>query len=83
MKLLDEGVGVPEVKWCRNRFTPFIVIDPEVDTQPGARDKEEYIQILRVSIPELRRIMKSGEMMLPSVSTCWWALEYLMENVNE
>lgn len=79
IKLLEDGVAVPEVKWCRNRFTPFIVLGPEEDSQPGQRDKEEFIQILCVSIPELRKLMKSGEMLLPSVSTCWWALEHLMD----
>jgi hypothetical protein len=79
LKLLEEGVGVPEVKWCRNTFTPFIAIDPVVDDQPGKRDLEEYIQVVRVSIPELKKIMKGGEMMLPSVTTCYWAMDYLAE----
>ena len=79
LKLLEQGVAVPEVKWCRNKFTPFIVIAPEVDSAPGQRDKEEFIQIVRVSIPELKKIMRSGEMLLPSVTTCWWALEHLMD----
>lgn len=26
----DDHPGIPEVKWCKNRFTPFLVIDPEV-----------------------------------------------------
>ena len=78
-RLLADEVSVPEVKWCCNRFTPFIVIDPQIDEKPGSRDKEEYIEVVKVSIPELRQIMRSGEMLLPSVSTCWWALEYLMD----
>ena len=77
VKLLDEGVGVPEVKWCRNKFTPFIVVDPVLDENPGERDLEEFIQVVRVSIPELKKLMKSGAMMLPSVTTCYWAMEYL------
>jgi hypothetical protein len=79
IKLLDEGIGVPEVKWCRNKFTPFIALDPVLDEQPGKRDLEEYIQVVRVSIPELKKIMKSGAMMLPSVTTCYWAMDYLEE----
>ncbi len=46
INLLPPGhPGVPEVKWCRNRFTPFLCIAPEVDTQPGERDYEEYIEV--------------------------------------
>lgn len=136
-ELLPAGhLGVPEVKWCANRFTPFLCIAPAPDAAPGARDTEEFIQVggwraggrgssrgwsafhdtkrtarpalfnaqlelsgmlllcpspaprrpsipahpaqvLRVSIPELRRIMRSGDMMLPSVVTCYWALDEL------
>ena len=34
-------------------------------------------QVVRVSVPELRIIMRSGEMLLPSLSTCYLALEAL------
>jgi 8-oxo-dGTP pyrophosphatase MutT (NUDIX family) len=81
--LLEEGVAVPEVKWCRNRFTPFLALDLQPDDQPGERDKEEYIEVLRVGIPELRRIARSGEMLLASVATCWWAFEYLAEEQDK
>jgi hypothetical protein len=77
LPLLDAGPGVPEVKWCANRFTPFIAVDPLADEAPGARDQEEFIRIMRVTVPELRAIMRGGNMMLPSVTTCWWALEFL------
>lgn len=31
MKLIPENhPGVPEVKWCSNRFTPFLSLDPKV-----------------------------------------------------
>ena len=31
VRLLPEGhAGVPECKWCENRFTPFLCLDPEV-----------------------------------------------------
>jgi hypothetical protein len=40
--LLPEGhPGLAEVKWCRNRFQPFLVIDPQPDGTPGSRDAEE------------------------------------------
>ena len=40
-----------QVKWCANRFVPFLVIDPETDPAPGARDAEEEgnIHVMRVS----------------------------------
>lgn len=75
--LLEEGAAVPEVKWCRNRFTPFLALQLCLDTDPGARDKEEYIEILRVGIPELKQICRSGNMLLPSVATCYWAFDFL------
>ena len=33
--------GIAEVKWCANRFTPFLCIDPVPAADPGARDAEE------------------------------------------
>lgn len=30
-------------------------------------------------LPELRRLMRSGDMLLPSVATCFWALERIQE----
>lgn len=30
--LPDHHPGIAEVKWCRNRFTPFLCVDPEVRT---------------------------------------------------
>lgn len=83
VRLLEDGVAVPEVKWCRNRFTPFLALDLQPDDQPGERDKEEYIEVLRVGIPELRRIARSGDMLLASVATCWWAFEYLAEEQDK
>ena len=43
-----------QVKWCANRFVPFLVIDPETDPAPGARDAEEEgnIHVMRVSAGE-------------------------------
>lgn len=33
LELLDaEHPGIAEVKWCRNRFRPFLCIDPQVDS---------------------------------------------------
>ena len=73
----EDHEGLWEVKWCRNRFTPFLCLDPEVDPDPQPRDEEERIEVLRVSISELRSILRSGEMMLPSMTTCYLTLEEL------
>ena len=103
--LAEDHPGIAEVKWCANRFTPFLCIDPQVcplcnrhifrpfsllwacrlhraqslqaDDAPGRRDAEEFIEVHRMAIKELRSIMVSGEMLLPSVSTCYMALERL------
>eukprot|EP00983_Pelagomonas_calceolata_P033868 1061314-Pelagomonas_calceolata.AAC.1 len=40
----EDHPGFAEVKWCANRFVPFLVIDPHVDPKPGARDAEEFIE---------------------------------------
>ena len=36
-------------------------------------------QVHRVTIPQLRRILRSRQMMLPSVCTCYYALDELAE----
>lgn len=35
----------PNCLACRNRFHPYLCIDPQPDQQPGARDQEEFIQV--------------------------------------
>jgi len=76
--LPDDHPGIPELKWSRNRFVPYLVIGPETDHNPGGRDFEEIIEeVRRVSISELKQIMFSGEMQTPSVVTAASALEHL------
>ncbi|KAL6780704.1 hypothetical protein ACKKBF_B12090 [Auxenochlorella protothecoides x Auxenochlorella symbiontica] len=77
--LLPAGhVGVPETKWCANRFTPFLCIGPRPAMQPRPRDAEEStIQVLSVSVSKLRELMGAGTMLLPSLATCQWALTRL------
>ncbi|KAH9316147.1 hypothetical protein KI387_024774, partial [Taxus chinensis] len=65
----DDHPGLLEVKWCRNRFTPFVLLDPEKDVMPRPMDPEEVIEVLTVDIPTLKEIMYGGSMMLPSVVT--------------
>lgn len=36
-----DHAGLPEVKWCMNRFVPFLAVDPRPDLNPGSRDAEE------------------------------------------
>lgn len=82
-RLLDEDCpGIPEVKWCCNRFTPFIVFDPKQDEDPGHRDSEEYIEIKRMKIRDVKKMLHSGNLLLPSVTTCYWAFEWLEEHYN-
>ena len=56
---------------------PHAALPLQADPQPGDRDPEEHIQVLRVGLPELRRLMVSGDMMLPSITTCMLALQKL------
>lgn len=37
--------GIAEVKWCANRFTPFLCIDPEKASAKGKQDAEEFIEV--------------------------------------
>ncbi|KAJ3157817.1 hypothetical protein HDU89_000196 [Geranomyces variabilis] len=79
--LPEDHEGIGELKWCRNRFIPFLVLDATPDTHPRSRDAEELIEIRRnVSIADLKKIIMNGELMLPSVQTAWMALDYLERN---
>ena len=77
--LLPEGhAGVLESKWCRNRFFPFLCVDPVHDAAPGARDAEEHIdEVKTLTLPELRAAMAGGELLPPALQTCVCALERL------
>ncbi|GMH32762.1 hypothetical protein BSKO_00596 [Bryopsis sp. KO-2023] len=72
--------GFPEVKWCANRFTPFLLIDPEEDSSPLTQDAEEYIEVLRVSVDEFKRMMVEGNMLPPSIVTANVAFDYLIQH---
>eukprot|EP00198_Chlamydomonas_reinhardtii_P009948 XP_001699285.1 predicted protein [Chlamydomonas reinhardtii] len=80
VELLPEGhPGQSELKWSRNKFKPFLFIDPQPDPSGhAARDAEEHtIEVMRVTIPELYRLIHSGKMMLPSVYAAFLSLEVL------
>lgn len=73
--------GISELKWGKNRFIPFLCLDPIKDKNPMARDAEEYMEVVHdVTVDDLKKIITRAEVMLPSVQTIWMALEYLKEN---
>ena len=74
-----EHPGIGETKWCANRFRPYLVVDPRPDAAPGGHDAEEWIEVQRVPLGRLRALMHGGDMLLPSLATCWLALERLAE----
>ncbi|GJP51827.1 hypothetical protein CLOM_g10959, partial [Closterium sp. NIES-68] len=76
----DDHPGLLEVKWCKNRFTPFLIIDPHTDPTPLPRDPEEFIQVLHMPASDLARLALGGDMMLPSVVTCTMGLQYLRDH---
>ncbi|RUS19782.1 hypothetical protein BC937DRAFT_86917 [Endogone sp. FLAS-F59071] len=70
--------GISELKWGRNRFIPYLVLDPIVDSAPLARDVEEYMEVRSgVPISKFREMVMRGEVLLPSVQTGWMAIEWL------
>ncbi|KAG2199430.1 hypothetical protein INT47_011542 [Mucor saturninus] len=73
--------GISELKWGKNRFIPYLCLNPTLDENPLARDAEEYMQVVNdVPVKELENFITRGEMMLPSVQTAWMALVYLREH---
>ncbi|KAI9478484.1 MAG: hypothetical protein EXX96DRAFT_249554 [Benjaminiella poitrasii] len=81
INLLPEGYtedGISELKWSKNRFIPFLCLNPVKDDSPMERDAEECIEIVEnVSIESLKQSITRAEMMLTAVQTTWMALEYL------
>ncbi|KAG2441555.1 hypothetical protein HXX76_003176 [Chlamydomonas incerta] len=77
--LPEDHPGQSELKWSRNKFKPFLFIDPQPDPSGhAARDAEEHtIEVLRITIPELHRLIHSGQLMLPSVYAAFLSLEVL------
>ena len=82
-RTVGDEEGFIETKWCRNRFVPFLCVDPQdvEEGEEGKLDVEEFaLESFRVSLTELKRIMYSGEMMLPSIITCQMSLDYLVKS---
>ena len=61
---------------------PYICVDPKPAGSPGARDDEEHIEVLRYTRQELQEAMCSGEMLLPSLTTCVMALAWIDNHMN-
>eukprot|EP00192_Tetraselmis_astigmatica_P019442 CAMPEP_0117647806 /NCGR_PEP_ID=MMETSP0804-20121206/45_1 /TAXON_ID=1074897 /ORGANISM="Tetraselmis astigmatica, Strain CCMP880" /LENGTH=210 /DNA_ID=CAMNT_0005453321 /DNA_START=359 /DNA_END=991 /DNA_ORIENTATION=+ len=78
VRLLPNGhAGIAESKWCANRFTPFLCIDPEPDQAPGEREAEEFIEVLQVGMEELDDLLYSGNFSQPAFTTASLALRHL------
>eukprot|EP00274_Cyanoptyche_gloeocystis_P006111 CAMPEP_0196666396 /NCGR_PEP_ID=MMETSP1086-20130531/64492_1 /TAXON_ID=77921 /ORGANISM="Cyanoptyche gloeocystis , Strain SAG4.97" /LENGTH=219 /DNA_ID=CAMNT_0042003585 /DNA_START=243 /DNA_END=902 /DNA_ORIENTATION=- len=70
--------GVAMGKSTKNRFVPWLVLDPEPDPNPMAQDYEEFIMPHRgIPIDDLQDIIFSGEILLTSCITSFVALEKL------
>jgi hypothetical protein len=49
----------------------------QADSMPGSRDAEEFIEVHRVGVPELRHLLTHADVLLPTMTTCYMALERL------
>lgn len=74
---VEGNEGIPELKWSRNRFIPFLCLDPEQDLHPPPQDDEELVTYQDVTVPEFRQLCLNGEMMLTAVQTGLMALHKL------
>ena len=46
---------------------------------PGSRDAEEFIQVHRVGVPVLRHLLTHADVLLPTMTTSYMALERLAQ----
>ena len=47
------------------------------DDSPGQRDAEEFIEVHRMDLSELRRMLTASDMLLPSMTTTFLACDKL------
>ncbi|KAI8976127.1 hypothetical protein BDB01DRAFT_367634 [Pilobolus umbonatus] len=74
----NQPQGISELKWGRNRFVPYLCLNPTIDNHPKLRDEEEYMEIEHnIRLSDLKDFIMQGEVMLPSVQTAWMAMHYL------
>jgi hypothetical protein len=55
------------------------VLSTQPDQDPGARDVEEFIEVHRVSVQQLRDMLTATDMLLPSMTTSFLALDRLQQ----
>lgn len=49
--LMPDGTpGPPESKWCQNRMRPWLCVAPAADAAPGAREAEEFIEVMCIQL---------------------------------
>ena len=51
----------------------------QADADPGDRDAEEFIEVHRVSVPQLRQLLAHADVLLPTMTTCYMALDRLAQ----
>ena len=51
----------------------------QADAAPGSRDAEEFIEVHRVSVPQLRQLLAHADVLLPTMTTCYMALDRLAQ----
>jgi 8-oxo-dGTP pyrophosphatase MutT (NUDIX family) len=44
--LLANDDGISELKWGTNKFIPYLVLDPKLDSNPKPRDEEGSVVIM-------------------------------------
>ncbi|KAI8838347.1 hypothetical protein BC829DRAFT_364910 [Chytridium lagenaria] len=80
VSLLPEGSeGIMEVKWCRNKFLPFVVVDPVLDVNPRERDAEDDHDSVRCNYKGTRSHHAERELALPSVQTAYMGIAWLKD----
>ncbi|KAJ3301934.1 hypothetical protein HDV03_005555 [Kappamyces sp. JEL0829] len=72
--------GIPELKWSRNRFIPFVALDGTHDPDGGERDAEELIEIHDLSLEAWNQLILEGKVMPTAVQTTLMAVDWLKRN---
>ena len=69
--------GAAEGKWSANRFDSFLCVDPTADPAPPPRDAEERMDVVRVPVDDLGALVAAGQLLPPSASVAWAAVDEL------
>jgi hypothetical protein len=73
---LSSLLGIPELKWSRNRFIPFLALDPFPSKTRG-QDDEEWIQVQEFTLAQWHQMMVEGKVMPTAVQTSIMAVDWL------